>query len=46
MKYNFLNGFVVSAIYSHTYEETLKSDKEWIDKGRPANEIGRPYAES
>ncbi|PQJ18452.1 UvrD-helicase domain-containing protein [Nonlabens tegetincola] len=39
-----LKGFSVSSVYVHTYEETLKSDQEWIDKGRP-NEWGRPFAE-
>jgi ATP-dependent DNA helicase RecQ len=27
MAYNYLNGFVVSSVYVHTYEETIRSDE-------------------
>jgi ATP-dependent DNA helicase RecQ len=41
---NSLNGFIVSSIYVHTYEETEKSDIDWTARGRPVNERGRPFS--
>ena len=39
-----LEGFIVSSIYVHTYQDTLKSDQEWINKGKP-KEWERPFAD-
>jgi ATP-dependent DNA helicase RecQ len=38
-----ISDLLVSSIYVHTYEETERSDAEWIDKGRPF-ERQRPYS--
>ena len=40
-----IDGFFVSAIYVHTYEETKNSDEDWVLRGKPVNERGRPYAD-
>ena len=40
-----VNGFIVSSIYTHTYEETLRSDEEFlINGGIPSKLNGRPFA--
>jgi ATP-dependent DNA helicase RecQ len=40
-----VNGFIVSSIYTHTYEETVRSDEEFlINGGIPSKLNGRPFA--
>jgi len=40
-----LTGFIVSSVYVHTYEETVRSDNDWIARGKPSIEKGRPFAD-
>ena len=43
-KFRCLEGFVISSVCVHTFEETQRSDEEWELKGKPF-EKGRPYSE-
>lgn len=40
-----INGYIVSSVYVHTYEETVRSDEEFIlNGGIPSTLNGRPFA--
>ncbi len=39
-----IHGFVVSAIYAHTFEDTIRSDEEFVLKGGLPNPLNaRPF---
>ncbi len=40
-----VKGLIVSSIQIHTYEETVRSDEEWVNSGQPQPHFGRPYSE-
>ena len=46
MAYNYLNGFVVSSVYVHTYEETVHSDENRLLENRNAQQYATNWTQA
>ena len=46
MAYNYLNGFVVSSVYVHTYEETVRSDENRLLENRNAPQYATNWTQA